>query len=190
MCRLRRVNNSACTLLFPHNNDGQMKGLYWLIAVLIALGGYFAGRWLYFKPKFDEGHMAPDFTAELMTGDTFSLAGLRGQYVLLDFWGSWCGPCRRENAVLVQLHERYRSEPFTIVSIGIESSRDRWKRAIEHDQLSWKYHIVQLDNFKSPIARKYGVRELPTKYLIDPAGEIVAVNPGMVELDEFLSERL
>jgi thiol-disulfide isomerase/thioredoxin len=167
-----------------------VKGSYWYLIIIAAVLLYYAGRYIYFMPKYGSGQDAPGFTAQLMNGEEFSLSNLRGQYVLLEFWGSWCGPCRQENPLIVQLYQRYREEAFTVVSIGIETSADRWKRAIQYDGLEWDYHIGQFNNFKSEIAQLYGVRQLPTKYLIDPKGQIIAVNPTIVEVEEILSENL
>lgn len=167
-----------------------MKGNYWFLIIIAAIALYYAGRYFYFMPKYKEGHKAPEFTAELIDGRQFSLSDLGGRYVLLDFWGSWCGPCRQENPLIVQLYMRYQDAGFTVVSVGIESSAERWRQAIERDGLIWDFHIGQFDNFKSPIAQQYGVRQLPTKYLIGPHGGIIAVNPSVVEVEEILSENL
>ena len=79
---------------------------------------------------------------------------------------------------------------FEIVSVAIETNEKRWKKAIQSDQLNWPYHIVQLDRFKSPIALEYGVREIPTKYLLDTKGEILMVNPTFAKLNSFFEERV
>ena len=155
----------------------------------------FIGYKVYQMPKFSDGEVAPKFQAQLMDGSTFTLSDLEGSYVLLDFWGSWCGPCRVENPELVKLHKRFNGKSYTdasgfeIVSVAIETKEARWKSAIEKDGLNWPHHIVQLDRFKSPIARVYGVREIPTKYLLDTKGEILMVNPSFEKLTEFFAER-
>lgn len=155
----------------------------------------FIGYKVYQMPKFSDGEVAPGFQAELLNGQSFSLSDLNGSYVLLDFWGSWCGPCRIENPKLVELHKNFNGESFTdadgfeIVSVAIETNEGRWRQAIERDQLNWPHQIVQLDRFKSPIAKQYGVREIPTKYLLDTKGEILMVNPTFIKLESFLNER-
>lgn len=168
-----------------------------ILNVLLVIAGLaLIGNYIYRRPKYDDGEKAPDFSATLIDGSPFELKSLRGNYVLLDFWGSWCGPCRRENPELVHLFNTHRNglygdkgEQFHMVSVGIETKRARWENAIKQDGLSWPYHIIQEERFKSPIAVQYGVREIPTKYLIDPQGNILLVNPSVAEIDTYLSKR-
>lgn len=165
-----------------------------ILLVLVILG--FVGYKVYQLPKFSDGEIAPGFQAQLIDGNNFTLSDLNGSYVLLDFWGSWCGPCRIESPDLVKLHNTFNGKSFSdakgfeIVSVAIETNEKRWKKAIDADKLNWPHHIVQLDRFKGPIATEYGVREIPTKYLIDTKGEILMVNPTFKELTAFFEERL
>ena len=164
------------------------------ILIVLALLG-FVGYKIYQLPKFSDGEVVPGFQAQLIDGSAFSLSDLQENYVLLDFWGSWCGPCRVENPELVKLHKTYNGKSYTdakgfeIVSVAIETNEARWKRAIEKDKLNWPHHIVQLDRFKGPIAKEYGVREIPTKYLLNTNGEVLMVNPSFEELHTFLSQK-
>ena len=164
------------------------------ILLALAIIG-FIGYKIYQMPKFSDGEIAPGFQAELIDGNPFLLSDLNGSYVLLDFWGSWCGPCRKESPDLVKLHKAFNGQSFSdakgfeIVSIAIETSEARWKKAIQSDQLNWPHHIVQLDRFSGAIATEYGVREIPTKYLLDTKGEILMVNPSFEKLHTFFNER-
>ena len=147
---------------------------------------------LYRKPRFVNGESAPDFTGYLVSGDSMRLSDLRGQYVLLDFWGSWCKPCREQSPELRRLYREYsdrdfkRAEGFEIVSVGVETNRQAWLRAIEKDSLYWPYHISDVQRFDDRVVQQYGVREIPTTYLLDTEGTIIAVNPSGERLGELL----
>jgi thiol-disulfide isomerase/thioredoxin len=165
-----------------------------ILLVLLIVG--YAGYYFYKMPKYKNGQKAPQFKSELIDGNDFELVDLEGKYVLLDFWGSWCGPCRRENPDIVDLYDKYNNASFKnatgfeVVSIGVENREKSWKNAIAKDGLKWKYHIAQMDRFKSPIVAQYGVKEIPTKYLINEKGEIIGVNMSISEIDNMLSRRL
>lgn len=166
-----------------------------LVFLLVLAIGY--GGWkLYKMPKFGEGEDVPSFSATMIDGSTFDMKSMKGQYVLLDFWGSWCGPCRVESPDLVKLYRKYKSKKFSdakgfdIVSVAIETNEKRWKQAIQADNLNWKHHIVQLDRFKGPIAKQYGVNEIPTKYLLDKDGSVIMANPTFEEIHAFLDSKL
>jgi thiol-disulfide isomerase/thioredoxin len=163
-----------------------------LVLLVIAYVAYY----FYKKPKYINGEIAPPFTAQMIDGTEFSLNDMKGKYVLLDFWGSWCGPCRKENPSIVQLYNDFNGKQFKdasgfeVVSVAIENNEKRMKNAIAKDGLRWKYHIPQLDRFKSPIVKDYGVNEIPTKYLINPEGYIMGVNQKPSEIERLLKERM
>ncbi len=171
-----------------------MKKITNVLFVLIVL--CWAGCYFYKMPKFSDGESVQNFNATLIDGSDFNTKDLRGTIFLLDFWGSWCGPCRKENPELVSLYNDYNNREyendlsFEIVSVAIETNEARWKSAIAKDALHWKYHIVQLDRFKSPIATQYGVREIPTKYLINEKGVIIGVNQKVSEIRQYLDQQL
>lgn len=160
------------------------KNWFWKYGWLVLIALFLAGRYIYFMPKFDGGELAPVFEASLRDGQHFDLEQWRGSYVIVHFWGSWCGPCRRNNPAMVQLYENLHrgavetQHRLEIVSIGIETDSNRWARAIEKDGLIWPYHISSFKRFDDPIARLYGVREIPSYYLLDPKGVILAHNPS------------
>ena len=168
--------------------------------LLVGMIALFIGRYFYQQPRFVNGESTPDFTATTITGEQLELSSLRGNYVLLDFWGSWCGPCRQENPRLVQLYDKYQNtsfqqaESFVVISIGIEENENRWRRAIERDGLHWPHHILDkassLRFFDSELAQQFGVKQVPTKYLLNEKGLIIAVNPSAEELDRLLGERV
>ena len=170
-----------------------MKNYLIYLILVIGVAAYYGGRYLYFKPKFNDGENLPGFSGTLLNGSEFALEDLRGKYVLVDFWGSWCGPCRYESPQLVGMYEKFHGQSFPdasgfeIVSVAIETNEQRWKAAIQRDGLVWPYHIGQFDKFDSPIAKSFGVREIPTKYLIGPDGNILGVNLSFEEMDDLLS---
>ncbi len=167
-----------------------------LLVLVVAL---FIGRYFYLRPRLIQGEAAPDFSALAIGGETIQLSDWRGRYVLLDFWGSWCGPCRVEHPALVQLHQKYSAaafqdaEGFHILSIGVEDNEERWRRAIQQDGLNWPGHIfdraTSLRFFDSEIAALFSVKQLPSKFLLNPKGQIIAVNPSIKELDKLLGSK-
>ncbi len=168
-----------------------------IFAILIAgFLIYALARYFYMKPKFKTGENIPSFEAVLLDGSEFNINSLRGKYVLVEFWGSWCGPCRQQSPDLVKLYDKYNGQKiknadgFVILSIGVESDQDKWKNAIIKDDLHWKYHIVQLEQFQSPIAKQFGVRQIPTNYLLNEKGQIISVNATMSELDLLLAGKI
>jgi thiol-disulfide isomerase/thioredoxin len=175
------------------------KSLRSIVLLIIAAGFFFLGKSFFMAPKYGGGEIAPNFSTTLMSGQDFSLEDLRGKYVLLDFWGTWCGPCRVEFPHLIALNKKYKNaripnaDGFEIVSVALEreGSEDRTKRAIDKLGLDWDYHIFDpITNFKllnAEIATGlYGVREVPTKYLIAPDGSIMGVNMSFEEIAKTL----
>ena len=170
-----------------------------LNVLLIGMVVFLIGRYFYMKPAFANGERAPGFSATVLSGEEFQFSDLRGRYVLLDFWGSWCGPCRAKNPELAQLYRKYRSARFEkaagfeIVSIGIEGNERSWRRAIKQDGLDWPYHILDKTTsskfFNGRLADLYGVKQVPTTFLIDEKGLIIGVNLGIPEMDRMLEER-
>lgn len=123
------------------------------------------------------GSIAPDFVQKDTAGVPVRLSSLRGNYVLLDFWASWCGPCRAENPNVVKAYEAYKSHGFTVLSVSLDRQGDRqkWLDAIHHDHLEWT-HVSDLQYWKNEVAARYGIKAIPQNFLIDPKGKIIASN--------------
>ena len=133
------------------------------------------------------GGLAPDFTQKTPQGEALSLSDLRGQVVLLDFWASWCGPCRRENPHVKKLYERYKDEGFTVLGVSLDKNRDRWLAAIEQDGLEW-HHVSDLRGWSNTVARQYGVRSIPHTFLLDREGKIIGAKLRGASLEKKLEE--
>lgn len=125
--------------------------------------------------KLGPGNMAPDFTAETIDGKPFRLSDLRGKYVLLDFWASWCGPCRLENPNVVENYHRFRDKNFTVVSFSLDENKQSWQQAVNNDHLDWR-HVSDLKAWHSDVVKEYKVPSVPRSFLLDPEGRIIAIN--------------
>lgn len=135
------------------------------------------------------GSIAPDFTMNDTEGNPFSLSQLRGKYVLVDFWASWCGPCRGENPNVVAAYNNYKDKNFSVLGVSLDDEKDAWMNAIKKDNLTWK-HISDLKGWRSAAVNLYGFDGIPYNVLIDPAGKIIATELREGALDEFLSKTL
>ncbi|MBB4079841.1 peroxiredoxin [Lewinella aquimaris] len=135
------------------------------------------------------GAPAPLFTASTPDGGEISLESLRGKVVLLDFWASWCGPCRRENPNVVRMYNKYKDEGFEILGVSLDDRKDRWENAIAADKLTW-LHVSDLRGWKSEYGQLYGVTSIPQTVLLDRDGNILARNLRGRDLERKLAEVL
>ncbi len=168
-----------------------MQSKFWKLSLFVVLGlvvAYVVHQ--YRQPRFIAGEKAPDFTTTLANGQNVRLSDFRGKYVLLQFWGSWCGPCRAENPHLVNLYNKYHDQGFEIFSVAIEQNENRWRKAIASDGLVWPWHTAEFDQFNGPIARMFNIHSIPTTFLINPDGLIVGVRLNSEQMDRMLGDGL
>lgn len=144
----------------------------------------------YRMPRFSAGDKAPDFTVTLLDNKPVKLSDFRGKYVLLQFWGSWCGPCRRENPSLVNMYNKYHEKGFEILSIGLEGDRRQWLNALEHDDMTWTTQAMESYQFDGPVTKQYNIKSIPATFLINPEGRIMGVNLQPEYINYMLSEKL
>ncbi len=122
------------------------------------------------------GEKAPEISLPNLYGDTLTLSSLKGKYVLVDFWGSWCRPCRKQNPNLRNIYRANKRKGFEIFQVAIERNKTDWKNTIREDKLFWKYQVSELNYMKSKTAKEYHVKAIPANYLVNPDGIIIAQN--------------
>lgn len=137
------------------------------------------------------GKIAPNFEAPTPDGDMVSLNDLKGKVTIIDFWASWCGPCRRENPNVVRTYEKYHDKGLEIIGVSLDKKgqKDRWLKAIEDDKLTW-HHVSNLNYFNDPIARQYNIKAIPATFILDKDGKIVDKNLRGQRLEDRIKELL
>ncbi len=140
--------------------------------------------------KEKENLEAPEITMNTPDGKTIKLSSLRGKVVLVDFWASWCGPCRKENPNVVRLYNKFKGKGFTVFSVSLDEDINAWKQAILMDGLIWPNHVSDLMGWKTPMTQLYGFNSIPYTVLIDKNGKILGVGLRGAELEQKLNEVL
>jgi len=135
------------------------------------------------------GNNAPDFSAPNPEGKTVSLKESLGKVTIIDFWASWCGPCRAENPNVVALYNEFHAKGLNIIGVSLDKDAAKWKEAIAKDQLTWT-HISNLKHWEDPIAKQYGVQSIPATFILDASGKIVAKDLRGAELKAKVAELL
>ena len=131
---------------------------------------------------------APEITLNKPDGTSLSLSSLKGKYVLIDFWASWCVPCRQENPNVVRLYKKYKNKGFTVFSVSLDDDQDAWAQAIAADGLEWPNHVSDLLKWNSPLPQLYGFSGIPHTVLINKEGNIIGVGLRGESLEQKLNE--
>jgi thiol-disulfide isomerase/thioredoxin len=140
------------------------------------------------------GNKAPDIAEQGINGEILKLSDLQGKLVLIDFWASWCGPCRKENPSVVSAYQKYKNtefkngKGFAIYSISLDQNKDAWIAAITNDKLEWPYHVSDLKGWYAKYAGIYRVNSIPSNFLIDAKGIIIAKNLRGPMLEDVLNQ--
>jgi thiol-disulfide isomerase/thioredoxin len=147
-----------------------------------------------FGQELKVGQNAPDIIMTSVNGEELRLSSLRGQMVLVDFWASWCAPCRKENSLIVSTYRKYKDtsfkngDGFTVFSVSMDMNQTAWENAIVKDKLEWPYHVSDLKGWRNEAALLYKISAVPYCYLIDGDGIVVAINPRREKLESELKK--
>lgn len=163
-----------------------------LIPILFCISFYAFPQKLKVKP----GDKFIDIKLPGVDGKEYKLSDLTGYYILLEFWASWCPPCRKKNPQIVALYNKYKNKNFknakgfTIFSVSLDKSKKKWIEAIKDDNLSWEYHVSDLKYWNNKAALDYGVQSIPTTFLIDPNGTILGIDLTIEQISSLLDKAI
>ncbi len=133
------------------------------------------------------GHQAPDFASNTIDNKQIKLSDFKGKYVMVDFWASWCVPCRQENPNVVKQYAAFKDNGFNVLSISLDTDKAAWQKAVTADHLSWT-QASDLNGFQGAVEALYHIEAIPTNFIIDPQGRIITKNLRGVELEDFLKQ--
>ena len=151
--------------------------------------GKIVGDYVEKQERVAVGAIAPDFTLESPAGEKISLHGIKGKVKLVDFWASWCGPCRRENPNVLRIYKRFHDKGLEIIGVSLDDNKEKWEKAIQEDGLIW-LHVSDLKGWKSMAAELYQVNSVPSTFLLDGDNRIVAKNLRGEKLEKAIEKLL
>ncbi len=135
------------------------------------------------------GQEAPEISLPNAVGNNISLSSLKGKVVLIDFWASWCGPCRKSNPGIVKLYNKYKAQGFEVYGVSLDESKKKWINAVKKDKITYT-QVIDINVWESDVALKYGIEAIPTNFLMDKTGKIVAIDLEGKDLDEMVKSLL
>jgi peroxiredoxin len=158
-----------------------------ILKISIILIPWMAANFSFASINLQVGDKAPEFTVTDPSGKAISLSALKGKVVLIDFWASWCMPCREANPELVEVYKKFQSQGFEIFSISLDSKKEPWVNAIKNDNLHWPHHGSDLKGWENKIAHLYGVDAIPSTFLVDEKGTIIGKDIDEYDLEKKLT---
>ena len=156
-----------------------MKSYIFAILIFASLNGYA-------QPKV--GEQVQEIALKNVNGEVEKLSDLRGKLVLIDFWASWCGPCRRSNKDLVKLYSKFKAKGFEIYGISIDDSTEAWKKAIASDKITWK-QVNEPGGWETSLTNAWKIDEIPSSFLLDKEGKLIARDPSPGEIERYLKKK-
>lgn len=139
------------------------------------------------QPKI--GSIAPEISIPDTTGQTRSLSSLQGKVVLVDFWASWCAPCRKSNRSIGSIYNKYHQKGFEILGISLDTDIKAWQKAIRADRINW-LQVQEPGGWDAPTALAWGIEQLPAAWLLDKQGRVISIDPTHEELEKYLQQAL
>ena len=139
--------------------------------------------------QLQTGHHIPDISLQNNEGNSVQILSLKGKVLLVDFWASWCGPCRKANKKLVKLYKDFRDKDFEIIGISIDVDENKWKKAIISDKLEY-IQLIDPKGFNARSAEIFGIEALPASFLFDKEGKLISINPSEKDIRNYLNQIL